>query len=310
MLMAAYPTAEILLSTYNGARFLPEFAESLRRQHMADVRLRLRDDGSQDGSVETARKLFPAAAIIDSGSNLGPAQSFFRLLAEADETADIVMFADQDDFWLPDRVARAGDMLAAAGPSDMPLLYCSRVSVTDERLRIVGAIPPEDTRPSFGNALIENIAMGCTIAMNQAARRLLLSRPLPGDALMHDWWCYLVVSAFGRVVFDPQPTILYRRHDGTFTHFEVSYARNILARIVRPGVLRRLLEIRSQTRSFCAAFGDLLPPRQRRLVDLVAGIGSASSLPALLSEKEITRNRAVDTMIFRAAAIVCVAIGK
>lgn len=260
--------------------------------------------------METARKLFPAAAIIDSGSNLGPAQSFFRLLAEADETADIVMFADQDDFWLPDRVARASDMLAAAGPSDMPLLYCSRVSVTDERLRIVGAIPPEDTRPSFGNALIENIAMGCTIAMNQAARRLLLSRPLPGDALMHDWWCYLVVSAFGRVVFDPQPTILYRRHDGTFTHFEVSYARNILARIVRPGVLRRLLEIRSQTRSFCAAFGDLLPPREMRLVDLVAGIGSASSLPALLSEKEITRNRAVDTMIFRAAAIVCVAIGK
>lgn len=308
--MVAYPTAEILLSTYNGARFLPEFAESLKGQRGADVRLRLRDDGSQDGSVEAARRLFPSASILDSAGNLGPARSFFRLLAAADEAAGIVMFADQDDVWLPDRVARAGEMLAAAGPPDMPLLYCSRVSVTDERLRIVGAIPPADTRPSFGNALIENVAMGCTIAMNQAARRLLLSRPLPDDALMHDWWCYLVVSAFGRVVFDARPTILYRRHDATFTHFEVNYARNILARVVRPGGLRRLLEIRSQTRSFSAAFGDLLPPHRKRMADLVAGIGDASSLPALLAEKEIARNRVVDTLIFRAAAIACAAIGK
>src|SRR6185436_21171576 len=66
---------------------------------------------------------------------------------------------------------------------------------------------------AFENALVENIAIGCTVVINAAARELLL-RCTPERPVMHDAWAYLALSAFGHVFFDPQPRVGYRQHGG------------------------------------------------------------------------------------------------
>jgi hypothetical protein len=67
----------------------------------------------------------------------------------------------------------------------------------------------------FSNALVQNVVTGCTIVMSREARELICERT-PSRVLMHDWWCYLVASAFGRVIYDENSRIKYRQH-GTNT---------------------------------------------------------------------------------------------
>src|SRR5690606_36259017 len=78
--------------------------------------------------------------------------------------------------------------------------------------RSLGTSPIWPQPPSFSYALVENVATGCTIALNWAGVELLRSKPMPDAAIMHDWWAYLVISAFGIVVYDPVPSIQYRMH--------------------------------------------------------------------------------------------------
>ena len=84
--------------------------------------------------------------------------------------------------------------------------------LVDEVLSPLHPTPPWPREPSFSNALAENIITGCTAALNQPALLLLQSAGVPKGIQFHDWWLYLVVSAFGVVTIDSQPTLLYRQH--------------------------------------------------------------------------------------------------
>ena len=63
---------QILLSTYNGAEFLPELLESLDTQSLQDFHLRVRDDGSTDGTLaildEYTRR---RPATVERGAHVG-----------------------------------------------------------------------------------------------------------------------------------------------------------------------------------------------------------------------------------------------
>lgn len=213
------PPVTILLATYAGEAYLPAQLESLARQRDVDWRLLWRDDGSPDGSVGSV-EAFTAAQppgrvvrIVQPAERLGAARGFLALLAAAPADADMLhAFCDQDDVWLPDKLLRAAAALAAM-PAGAPALYCARQRLVGPGLEPFGLSPPLRRPPGFRNALVQNIAAGCTVVLNAAARRVVLSAPPPPAGSMHDWWCYLTVSgAGGRVLFDPEPAVLYRQH--------------------------------------------------------------------------------------------------
>lgn len=204
----------MLLSTYNGAVFLREQLESLYKQTYTNLRILVRDDGSLDHTRNLLSQESAAGKIeqLADHTNLGAAQSFFVLLQEAaNSSTQYVAFCDQDDVWLPQKIARA---VAALEKTDdgKPRLYCGRAEIVDAELKFIG-FTPEQTRPGFGNALVENIAVGCTIVLNRAGLDLL-AQNLPQQILIHDWWCYAVVSCFGEILFDSEPLIKYRQHVG------------------------------------------------------------------------------------------------
>lgn len=198
------------MSTYNGERYIDEQVRSILDQLPSDGLLMVRDDGSRDGTVARVQAFDDRRVQILLGENVGFARSFLTLLSLTPTNTDMVMFSDQDDVWLPEKVNRAWQHLQPLAAQ--PALYCSAQMLADKTLRPLHVTSPWPRGPSFASALTENIVTGCTAALNRSAVALLQSAGVPDGVHFHDWWMYLVVSAFGAVVVDDQPTILYRQH--------------------------------------------------------------------------------------------------
>lgn len=200
----------VLMSTYNGERFIDEQVRSILAQLPTNGLLMIRDDGSCDSTVDKIRAFEDPRIRLACGYNKGFAHSFLTLLGEAPADAELLMFSDQDDVWLPEKIDRA--WLHLRPLAAQPALYCSAQMLVDERLRPLQATPPWPRGPSFPSALSENIVTGCTAAINRPAIKLLQRAGVPDGVYFHDWWLYLVVSTFGTVVVDDVPTLLYRQH--------------------------------------------------------------------------------------------------
>ncbi|MBW4576926.1 MAG: glycosyltransferase family 2 protein [Aphanothece sp. CMT-3BRIN-NPC111] len=185
--------------------------ESLLAQDYPHVEIIVRDDGSIDNTIELLREYVTTYTNVKVifGENLGFTRSFLKLLELSDPTADYFAFCDHDDVWQPDKISKAIEFLSQRSP-EIPALYCSRLAVVDENLKLLGYSDIPQKELSFPNALVQSSVRGCTIVLNQAARQLF--REFPESAMGHDSWIYLVVSAFGTILYDEEPKILYRQH--------------------------------------------------------------------------------------------------
>ena len=223
----------ILLSTYNGERFLAEQLDSLLRQSQDDFIIIARDDGSADGSravLERYATRHPARfeLLPDTDGNLGASGSFARLLEFAlERTPDTappsgagsgacsepapayLMFCDQDDIWHNDKVERQMKLMRAteAGNASLPVLVHSDLEVVSSENRLIApsfaAYQGLDIqRNGFIELAISNLVTGCTALINAALARRAL--PIPGEAIMHDWWLALAASAFGKLVYNSE----------------------------------------------------------------------------------------------------------
>ncbi len=202
----------VLMSTYNGERFVAEQVKSILEQLPPEGLLIVRDDGSRDATVERIESFNDPKIKVIRGENIGFARSFLTLLQWTPENAEMIMFSDQDDVWLPFKIQRAWAVISDA--TKVPVLYCSAQTLVDENLRHLQVTPPWPREPSFKGAISENIVTGCTAALSSTAAAILKKAGVPAEVKFHDWWAYLVVSAFGKVVVDETPTILYRQHGG------------------------------------------------------------------------------------------------
>jgi glycosyltransferase involved in cell wall biosynthesis len=216
-------TIDILLATYNGARYLPEQLRSLEQQTFTDWRLIVRDDGSTDGSLAiveewAARSGAELRVLGDGRKGLGACGNFGALLEASD--APYFALCDQDDVWLPEKLSRMLEAVKVAEDrrgSDTPMLAYSDLSVVDSDLR--------EIHPSFrffatwhapepGRLLqkltIQAAVTGCASLGNAALR--LAALPIPTEAAMHDWWLSLVAAGLGELVDLQESTVLYRQH--------------------------------------------------------------------------------------------------
>lgn len=292
------PTCAILLSAKDGAEYLPAQIESIIAQDYRAIRLVVRDDGSEPKTLEILRTLAERGILeLEVGKNIGAAASFFDLLKHNCDD-DFVFFADQDDVWHPDKVRRAIRSLEQI-PPDVPALYCSRVQVVDECLTHKGYSPRWPRTPAFGNALVENVAMGCTTALNKCAANLLASHPLPPAAIMHDWWCYLAVSAFGRVIYDPEPSMQYRIHNRNAVGLTNSLIENYLARVQRQLHSSIIPKLLSQAEAFRETFSDQLRNEHAVLIERLLKISTFSDRLSFTKEKRLYRQFWIDDILLR-----------
>lgn len=295
----AQPVVAVLMSTYNGERYVAEQLRSILGQLPAGSRILVRDDGSNDGTANVIEALADPRISLSRGKNLGFGASFLTLLAQAPRDADMVMFADQDDFWLPGKIDRAWRYLQPL--SDRPALYGSAQMLADAELRPLRATPPWPRGPSLANALTENIITGCTAALNRSAVDLLQRAGVPEGVHFHDWWMYLVVSAFGTVVFDDEPTLLYRQHGGN----QIGHGVGRFARCA--GIVRFLLRndwvgiLLAQVAAFFRHYGDELDPASRLLILDLFDVQGSNTAPRwrLICGTQRLRQRSGDDLALR-----------
>ena len=204
------PRVAVLMATRNGAAWLPQQLTSIAAQEGVAWRLIASDDGSTDGTravLEGFAAEHPGRVQVVDGPGRGSAANFLSLLERTEE--DHVAWADQDDVWLGDKLARACAALAGDGPA----AYAARTTHVAADLTPLRASPPLADAPDFGLALARTLLPGNTTVMNRAMLRIAqdaLPEPPPPQ---HDWWLSLLATGVGaRVATDRAEVALYRHH--------------------------------------------------------------------------------------------------
>ncbi len=226
------------MSTYNGERYLREQIDSILVQRNVEVNLLVRDDGSTDKTLNILEEYMANGMLsFYTGENLGPQRSFMHLLQNAPEH-EYYAFADQDDYWLDDKLLSAINSLNEK--ENVPALYFSQTQLVDEKLRPMKSVIINPLL-TFGEALIYKFVGGCTMVFNQKLR-VAISDKIPKIMPMHDIWIYtfaLAIDAY--VCFDNVSHILYRQHrnnvvgqgQGFFYEWKKRYKRFLFNRCER-----------------------------------------------------------------------------
>lgn len=227
----------ILLSTYNGGKYLKEQLNSLFSQTYKDFEIIVRDDISSDKTLEILKSY--DVKLIESTLNLGAKKSFFTLLKYALENSDskYFMFCDQDDVWNEDKIEKTlykMKELETLYSSEIPFLIHTDLEVVDESLKTISSSMSEyeyiiPKYNSLNRLLIQNTITGCTMMINRELAKKSLD--IPEEAIMHDWWIGLIASYFGRIGYLNTSTIKYRQH-GKNTIGAKGFKVNILRHIV------------------------------------------------------------------------------
>lgn len=230
----------ILLGLFNGAGRLAEQLESLAAQSHKDWSLIISDDGSQDEWFDIVEGFAARHAAgrtwITQGPAKGFAANFLNLACLAGPMVPFAAFCDQDDVWLPHKIARALSHLHSV-PNGMPAVYVSRTMICNQDLKEKRPSLLYQKPPSFENALVQSIGGGNTMVLNRAALDILQdTAPRAAGIVAHDWWVYQLISGVGgRVIYDKTPTLLYRQHESNMIGANDTWRAQILR-------VRRLIE--------------------------------------------------------------------
>ncbi len=207
----ASPRIAVVMGAYNGATYIAEQLETILSQTVPPALLLVSDDGSTDETRDIVRAFGDPVRLIE-GPGRGYAANFMHLLQTVPDDIDYVALSDQDDYWLPFKLARALDHFEGTD-AGTPTLYGSQSLICDANL--VTSRPmrqPDAQRLGFHHALTQNFAGGNTFVLNRDAVDLAQTYS-PPQVLVHDWWLYLLVTATGgKIIHDPEATLLYRQH--------------------------------------------------------------------------------------------------
>ena len=223
------PKVAILLSHYNGFKYLDEQVESILCQTGISPYIFLRDDGSTCSESLSLLKKYEKNSEVSViyGQNLGVTKSFFELVQQADGF-EYFSFADQDDVWLPDKLQNAMRTFSEEERS-RPQLYCSALTFADENLTKIKKFSV-DYKIDFKNVLFKNVCTGCTTVFNNSLREVFVKHAIPKAAVLHDWWFCLLALMSGDFLYDKESHILYRQHGNNVVGADQSPFKTMLTK--------------------------------------------------------------------------------
>lgn len=212
------PKVAVLLATFNGAPWLAEQLETILAQQDVDQTVIVSDDGSTDGTLELLTEFAERDQRIVILPSQPPTHSsaanFCRLIRHVGlDTYDYVALADQDDVWMPDKLARAVAMLKKEQADG----YSANVTALfeDGQRKLVEKAGPQQRLDHY----FESPGPGCSFVVTQG----LISRLVPVLQAIdkrrgrlfayHDWFIYAFARRAGfKWTIDPVAPMLYRQH--------------------------------------------------------------------------------------------------
>ena len=290
----------VLLSSYNGERYIREQLDSLLAQKLQPYRIIIRDDGSSDGTISILEEYCKKYDFISfyTGENLKPAKSFWDLINNSEE-ADYYALCDQDDVWFEDKLERAVTLLEKED-KNRPLLYCSKYTLTDEDLNPINSnVSSLYNFSDFPHALIYHTAPGCTFVFNEAARKQILRYDVNKEyCIIHDAIIHKVVTLYGKMILDPESHMFYRQHGDNQIGMDADPIRTFFGRIGRflNGQIRNYR--RNTARSLLRVYGQDCDPDKRKLIETVAFYDEDKKLKKALLTSKCFRSGTVNDLFF------------
>lgn len=199
----------VLMSTYNGHKYLNQQLKSLANQTIANnMTVYIRDDGSTDNTfeiIETWQKKM--RIVLYKESNAGPAMSFWKLFMKPEIQADYYAFCDQDDVWDADKIEIAIKRL-----NEDTHFYACNCRIIDENETVVDETRcKEAPRISMKSLFVSGVTQGCSMVFDNTLRQYIMDQRLECIP-MHDVVLMLYALVFGKIYFDQEPHFSYRVH--------------------------------------------------------------------------------------------------
>lgn len=208
----------ILMSTYNGERYLQEQIESILCQTYTNFKLLIRDDGSVDDTKKILQQYDDDRIKIFQGDNYGVTLSFFELLNVA-PLSDYYAFADQDDVWKEDKIEEAIKKIDTF--KNVPCLYfCNQTFIWPDGKWMGERYDDSFETPGIIDSLLNNDINGCTMVFNYELLKVAQKKRFSQDAIVlryHDAYLAEIAAIYGKIVFDNRSFMGFRRHDNNST---------------------------------------------------------------------------------------------
>lgn len=206
----------VLMSTYNGEQYVEQQIRSIMSQRgIEDIKLRIRDDGSNDNTVKIISKLmseYSDRIQLIEGDNIGYNASFFELLKHA-EGYDYYAISDQDDIWLPEKLFVGVKSILKYGES-VPVLYASTSYLVENDLIPYGQTRRKYREFTLFNTIIQNICPGHTQIFNNELLKYIKEDVDTSKIYVYDSWITNLAMLYGTIVYNNSSYTLYRQHKG------------------------------------------------------------------------------------------------
>jgi glycosyltransferase involved in cell wall biosynthesis len=218
----------VAMATYNGEKYLRDQLNSLAKQSRPPYEVVVCDDGSTDMTTQILREFAATAPfsvnIYINDSNLGFADNFLKAAGLCQ--GDWIAFCDQDDVWMPNKLARVEETIGRY-PGDELVLIGHTSLIANERLELDGRRLPDNCRDSyvrcasqFGFYCIAGFSMIFRAILVKEFNAALRPRVYQPQALMprgHDEWISMLANAIGDMANISEPLAIWRRHDDSLS---------------------------------------------------------------------------------------------
>lgn len=257
----------VLLSSYNGERYIEEQIDSILNQEGVSVTLLIRDDNSSDSTPLILEKYANEGKIEwFSGENLGWRRSFMKLVEVASSSYDYYAFSDQDDVWLPNKLRVAVDSIRVK--KDEASLYISNLIYWQDGLK-KGYSMPYNIRTDIYHTLLFCDPYGCTMVFNNCLLKLIQNN-LPSIEVAHDFWFYQVASILGNIIYDPNAYILYRQHSTNQLGCDKFFWEKLKRRFKRYTTIKTKFFLDKQAEELLRCYGTMMNKQQIETIEVVA----------------------------------------
>lgn len=198
----------ILLSTFNGDKYLKYQLESLRNQKKVNIKLFVIDDNSIDHTINEIKNSNIDHQIFDQKGFGDPHKNFFYLIKNVPQNYDYYCFCDQDDVWFKNKIIYSINKLKRENAD----IIGSRTIYTDENLKIYSKSIEFKRKLSLENSLVQSICGGNTQLWSNKFHNIVSKLEISTPA-SHDWMMYqIAMLSNSKFIYIKRPLVLYRQH--------------------------------------------------------------------------------------------------
>lgn len=209
---------DILMATYNGAKYIRQQILSIIAQTHNDWRLFVHDDGSTDETVSIIRSFASKDHRVfycdDGITKLGPGYNFMHLLQYVE--SPFICFCDQDDVWFDCKLEILLAAIASKDNTKPQVVYSNAYDWYPLRGNLIGRVStPFYCYKAKDAFFINGGIQGCASIFNMEMRNLIHRKH--SYVAMHDQVLMFAGIISNGIEYIKEPLFLYRQHEVNFT---------------------------------------------------------------------------------------------